>query len=258
MKHKTITNLISILVTTWGMVSYANAAAENHSSMDKKSDKTAVTAKYLEGMDVETPEGMELGTLDDMLMDLRSGTIQYYLVNTGFLGFGGETKAIPADDLTHKFRESGKLVYKNSQENFENLPNYQESMTPVENANALMENKSMLKGKYMALAMEVLNEDVYGLNGDRFGEAENWVINTTNNSVAYIIVRNQSFGIITRPSYDYYLIQANEVEKIDRHDSDIHLAVRSDQLDGAENVSETDLVGTMEKYDTLVIRYDPE
>ncbi|MCB1123192.1 MAG: PRC-barrel domain-containing protein, partial [Verrucomicrobiae bacterium] len=129
----------------------------------------------------------------------------------------------------------------------------------AENAQVLMgaTSKMMHDPKRMALAMEVLNENVYASEGDRIGKADNWVINPADDTIAYIIVRNIRFGTPTGPDHDYYLIQANEVEKIDRHDSDIHVAVPSNALNEAPSVSQTDMVDTMQRNDTLVFRYEP-
>lgn len=52
------------------------------------------------GTDVRNAHDEQLGTVEDVILDLQSGAIQYVVVSTdGFLGFGDEHVAVPWDAL---------------------------------------------------------------------------------------------------------------------------------------------------------------
>lgn len=57
---------------------------------------TVARASNLLNSDIFTPEGENLGNLDDMLIDLGSGEVRYVVLSIGgFLGLGEELRAIP-------------------------------------------------------------------------------------------------------------------------------------------------------------------
>lgn len=60
------------------------------------------------GMPVKSPEGKEIGTINEVVLDLKSGQIKYVAVSFGgFLGFGNKLFAFPwkAIKITHKSNE---------------------------------------------------------------------------------------------------------------------------------------------------------
>jgi sporulation protein YlmC with PRC-barrel domain len=59
-----------------------------------------ITADALEGGKIVDPRGRELGTLVDIMIDVRGGAVAYAVMACGgFLGLGEERLAVPWDAL---------------------------------------------------------------------------------------------------------------------------------------------------------------
>ncbi len=93
-------------------------AADPTVQTDTKSDQTATAQKIrsdqegkilaahtfraskLIGMNVRNEQGEELGSVDDIVIDVRTGKVQYVAMSVGtVLGLGGKLLAVPFDNL---------------------------------------------------------------------------------------------------------------------------------------------------------------
>jgi sporulation protein YlmC with PRC-barrel domain len=66
------------------------------SQLDDKVPGSAVRASKLIGMNIQNPQGKELGEVEDIVLDLGSGKVRYAAVTYGgFLGLGDKLFAVP-------------------------------------------------------------------------------------------------------------------------------------------------------------------
>jgi sporulation protein YlmC with PRC-barrel domain len=63
--------------------------------------RTALSASTLTGDNINNPQGENLGTLKDIMLDVETGRISYAVLSFGgFLGFGDKLFAVPWNALT--------------------------------------------------------------------------------------------------------------------------------------------------------------
>jgi sporulation protein YlmC with PRC-barrel domain len=92
-------------------------------------DIAQVTAEELIDANLRNPDGENLGTIDDALLD-DSGNIQSLVVSFGgFLGFGKKTVEVSLDEVELMSDESGNIVAETmmTPETLEALPEYEEA-----------------------------------------------------------------------------------------------------------------------------------
>jgi sporulation protein YlmC with PRC-barrel domain len=64
--------------------------------IDSKTIGSVIRASELTGMNIESPEGESLGEINDLVLDVRTGKVQYAAVTYGgFLGIGDKMFAVP-------------------------------------------------------------------------------------------------------------------------------------------------------------------
>ncbi|MEX2233951.1 MAG: PRC-barrel domain-containing protein, partial [Cyclobacteriaceae bacterium] len=77
-----------------------NQTGANLEGPDANRPLERLTATSIIGDKVENPQGEDLGTIDNLMIDVRSGRVEYAVVEYGsFLGIGGKLFAIPFDEL---------------------------------------------------------------------------------------------------------------------------------------------------------------
>lgn len=94
----------------------------------------SVRASKIIGMAVENPQGESLGSINDMMVDVSSGEIQYLAVaHGGVLGVGDKLFAVPMKAFKCVYdKESDQytLVLNVTQERFENAPGFNQDQWP--------------------------------------------------------------------------------------------------------------------------------
>src|SRR4051812_44748113 len=78
-----------------------NRTGLNQEGPDANRPLERLTASSIIGDKVENPEGDDLGTIDNLMINVRTGRIEYAVLEYGsFLGLGGKLFAIPFHELT--------------------------------------------------------------------------------------------------------------------------------------------------------------
>jgi sporulation protein YlmC with PRC-barrel domain len=93
---------------------------------DVATDETPslIAATKVEGTPVYDRQGEKLGTISDVMIDKRSGTVAYAVLSFGgFLGLGSDYYPIPWNTLTYDVREAGYVVSVD-RERFSGAPSY--------------------------------------------------------------------------------------------------------------------------------------
>jgi sporulation protein YlmC with PRC-barrel domain len=77
-----------------------NRTGSNMEGPDANRPLERLTATSIIGDKVENPQGEDLGTIDNLMINIRTGRVEYAVIEYGaFLGMGGKLFAIPFDEL---------------------------------------------------------------------------------------------------------------------------------------------------------------
>lgn len=77
-----------------------NLTGRNHEGQTANTPVRRLTSSSIIGDSVENPEGEDLGKIDELMINLETGTIEYVVLEFGaFLGMGGKLFAIPFKEL---------------------------------------------------------------------------------------------------------------------------------------------------------------
>jgi len=78
-----------------------NQSGINHEGPDANNPVKRLTARSIIGDRIENPQGDDLGKIEDLMVNLQGGAIEYVVLESGsFLGLGGKLFAIPFGELT--------------------------------------------------------------------------------------------------------------------------------------------------------------
>jgi len=77
-----------------------NRTGRNMEGDDANRPLERLTATSIIGDKVENPQGDDLGTIDNLMVNVRTGRVEYAVLEYGsFLGIGGKLFAVPFDEL---------------------------------------------------------------------------------------------------------------------------------------------------------------
>lgn len=77
-----------------------NRTGINHEGESANTPVERLTSSSIVGDSVENPEGEKLGSIDDLMINVKTGMVEYAVVEFGaFLGIGGKLFAIPFTEL---------------------------------------------------------------------------------------------------------------------------------------------------------------
>jgi sporulation protein YlmC with PRC-barrel domain len=111
------------------------ASADEPASSAKKVNpdvKINQRASEIIGMKVKNASGKDLGTVNDVVLDVNKGTVRYFAVSYGgFLGLGDKLFAIPPKSFEWK-RDGDKnhLVLNLTEERLKNAPGFDQDHWP--------------------------------------------------------------------------------------------------------------------------------
>ncbi len=92
-----------------------------------------IASDKVEGTAVYNPQGEKLGTVDNFMLEKRSGKAQYAVMEFGgFLGIGTDRYPIPWDMLTYD-TDKGGYVVDLDKDQLEGAPRYSAGNTPEYN-----------------------------------------------------------------------------------------------------------------------------
>jgi sporulation protein YlmC with PRC-barrel domain len=106
----------------------------NANRRDKAAQGMAHRASEIQGMTVKNKADEELGTVKDIVIDVRAGQVKYAALSYGgFLGVGDKLFAVPWDAFEHRHEASDDehtLVLNIDQETLKNAPGFHQSEWP--------------------------------------------------------------------------------------------------------------------------------
>ena len=77
-----------------------NRTGTNHEGPDANRPVARLTATSIIGDKVENNNGDDLGTIDNLMINIHTGRVEYAVIEYGsFLGLGGKLFAIPFEEL---------------------------------------------------------------------------------------------------------------------------------------------------------------
>ncbi len=90
----------------------------------------AVNTNDLKGQSLQNPEGQKLGTIDNFVLDSKTGQVLYAVVgHGGVLGVGAKYAAVPWQALTYNATKD-TLILNMSKDRFESAPTYTKDKQP--------------------------------------------------------------------------------------------------------------------------------
>ena len=110
-----------------------NRTGENHEGDQANTPVARLTASSIIGDSVENQEGEKLGSIDNLMINIRTGMVEYAVLEFGsFLGIGGKLFAIPFTELQLKPEKRVFLLDRNK-EFLEKLPGFDKVHWPDTN-----------------------------------------------------------------------------------------------------------------------------
>jgi sporulation protein YlmC with PRC-barrel domain len=112
----------------------ANATGKNRDGARPNTPLKFLTASSIIGDKVLDPQGEKLGSIKDIMIDLRNGKVEYVVVELGgFLGIGEKYFAIPFSILQVDPKHEAFLINQ-SKETLKNAPGFNKEHWPETNS----------------------------------------------------------------------------------------------------------------------------
>ncbi|MEJ7645828.1 MAG: PRC-barrel domain-containing protein [Chryseolinea sp.] len=110
-----------------------NVTGRNHEGPAANAAAKRLTATSIIGDKVENPKGEDLGKIDNFMVNIQSGQIEYVVLEFGsFLGVGGKLFAIPYKQL-YLNAEKECFVLNREKESFKDMPGFDKNHWPDTN-----------------------------------------------------------------------------------------------------------------------------
>lgn len=106
-------------------------------------------AKKIIGYELRNPQGEDLGKIDDLMVNLEKGEVEYVVVEFGsFLGMGGKLFAVPFKEL--KLDSDNKsFILDRDKEYLKKSPGFDKDHWPDTNDHSYFNNVTMYYGSYL-------------------------------------------------------------------------------------------------------------
>jgi sporulation protein YlmC with PRC-barrel domain len=126
-----------------------NRTAVNHEGRDANKPAKRLTATSIIGDRIENPQGENLGKIDNLMINLQTGAIDYAVIEFGsFLGMGGKLFAIPFQELQLGTGER-KFILNRDKAYLKQSPGFDKTHWPDTNAHDYFENVTLYYGSYV-------------------------------------------------------------------------------------------------------------
>ena len=113
-----------------------NATGRNHEGPHANAPLRRLTATSIIGDKVESLDGEDLGKIDNLMINVQSGEIEYVVLEFGsFLGLGGKLFAIPYQHL-YLNAEKECFILNRDRDSFKNTPGFDSNHWPDTNDHA--------------------------------------------------------------------------------------------------------------------------
>lgn len=107
-----------------------NQTGSNHGGQSPNMPVERLTSSSIVGDPVENSQGEKLGTIDNIMINLRTCTVEYAVLEFGsFLGIGGKLFAVPFKELRID-GDKRVFVLDRDREFLENLPGFDKAHWP--------------------------------------------------------------------------------------------------------------------------------
>ncbi|EEF63214.1 PRC-barrel domain-containing protein [Pedosphaera parvula] len=101
-----------------------NVLSSSHTSREMTSD-LGITAKSLMGKNVETKNGDRIGSIKDLVVDTRSGRLDYVIISSGGVArIGGHEKAVPPSAVSAATSKKDTLSLDITQDRWNTAPRF--------------------------------------------------------------------------------------------------------------------------------------
>ena len=126
-----------------------NRTGVNHEGPDANTPVERLTATSIIGDRIESPQGEDLGKIDNVMINLQNGQVEYAVVEFGaVLGLGGKLFAVPFREL--RLDAGRKLfVLDRDREYLRNSPGFDKTHWPGTNEHTYFDNVNMYYGSYL-------------------------------------------------------------------------------------------------------------
>lgn len=203
-------NLIAMALSSALAVPLASTAIaqESDTSGASRSSSQASSAQELRndmrasdllGKTVRNKEGKDLGEVEDVLVNMNSGRVQYTVLSFGgFMGMGDKLFAIPLDSFDRS-QQRDHLVLNVSEERLKKAegfdkdkwPNYREDASFFERTRSAFGSQASREDnregyRHMMRLSELVGEDVKDSQGRDIGEIEDIVVDMGRGRISYV------------------------------------------------------------------------
>ena len=126
-------NILNMAIETENSYDTDNSTGYNHEGEMANTPLERLTASSIIGDSVENPQGEKLGSIDNLMINVNKGTVEYAVMEFGaFLGIGGKLFAIPFTELRIN-PEKRIFVLDRDREFLEKLPGFDDKHWPDTN-----------------------------------------------------------------------------------------------------------------------------
>jgi predicted outer membrane protein/sporulation protein YlmC with PRC-barrel domain len=155
-------------------------------------------ATRLIGMEVLGAYGEPLGKLEDLVLDVRDGSVHYAVLSFGGLvGLGDRLFAFPLQQFRLTASEEGLLLPGVSADRLQQAPGFERGRWPDWNDHALQSEVDKFHGaaptrpgRHLVRASELAESDVHDATGREVGEVEDAVVNLASARVRYLVIEH--------------------------------------------------------------------
>lgn len=126
-----------------------NRTGTNREGPDANMPVERLTATSIMADKIENPHGEQLGQIDNLMINLQRGEVEYAVVEFGsFLGIGGKLFAIPFAEL--KLDPQKKVfILDRDREYLQKSPGFDKTHWPDTNDHSYFDNVGMYWGSYV-------------------------------------------------------------------------------------------------------------
>lgn len=208
MKQKLlVAALASALALPFATTSFAQnsdssgASASSAKSSQIKESRNDMRASELLGKNVRNQKGEDLGKVEDVLVNVNSGRVQYTVLSFGgFMGMGDKLFAIPLSAFDRS-QQRDHLVLNVSEERLKNAEGFDKNNWPnYRNDQGFMartrnsfggdsgQDETAQSQRHMMRLSEMIGQDVNDRNGKEVGEIEDVVVDMGRGRISYVVL----------------------------------------------------------------------
>jgi len=126
-----------------------NQTGVNHEGRTANVPLKRLTATSIIGDTVENMAGEKLGTIDNLMINLNTGEVDYVVLEFGeIFGVGGKLFAIPFSEFKHK-RDEKVFIIDRDKEYLKNSPGFDKNHWPDTNEHGYFEDVKLHYGSYV-------------------------------------------------------------------------------------------------------------